>query len=121
MDSCLATSTVSTLLLSLSNETDPFLETSGSQKQEKNVGGKNDHEMNPVIIPSVWFLWIIIQIRYLIYGQSLRIPGFDARLIDIHDGHCDLWTHLGDHTTRRASHIPSTNATDSLYLEHLQM
>lgn len=56
MDSCLATSTVSTLLLSLSNETDPFLETSGSQKQEKNVGGKNDHEMNPVIIPSAWFL-----------------------------------------------------------------
>lgn len=56
---------------------------------------------------------------YLINGQSVRVPGLDAGLIDIHDGHCDLRTHVSDHATRRASYIPSTNATDSLYLKHL--
>lgn len=58
--------------------------------------------------------------RYLIDGQSIWIPGFDARLVDVHHGHRDTWTHLRDHAARRATHVPGADAADSLYLKHLK-
>lgn len=57
--------------------------------------------------------------RYLINGQSVRIPGLDSGLIDVHNSHCDFRAHLGDDAACWASYVTRTNATDPLYLKHL--
>lgn len=58
--------------------------------------------------------------KYLIYRKSVWIPGFDARLVDVHNSHCDFWAHLGNHAACGASDIASTDAADSLDLNHLK-
>lgn len=74
---------------------------------------------NPVLpLPHIFYHTLRL-ISYLIDGQCVRVPGFDARLVDVHDGHRDLWTHVSDDTAGWTTDIPGSNTTDPLYLKHL--